>query len=101
MKKSIIILSLAASLAGCATAPPEQPHDICKIFEEKPDWYYDARDAQEKWGSPKHVLMSMMYQESSFRHDAAPPMEYFLWVIPIGPCQLGIWLLTSKNPNMV
>ncbi|ESP93825.1 MULTISPECIES: hypothetical protein [Pseudoalteromonas] len=84
MRKKIIFLPLLLALTGCATAPPKQPNDICKIFEEKEDWYYDARDAQEKWGSPKHVLMSMMYQESSFRHDAAPPMEYFLGFIPIG-----------------
>ncbi|AOT09235.1 lipoprotein [Pseudoalteromonas luteoviolacea] len=84
MRKKILFLPLLLALTGCATAPPKQPNDICKIFEEKDDWYYDARDAQEKWGSPKHVLMSMMYQESSFRHDAAPPMEYFLGFIPIG-----------------
>ncbi|MEL7308913.1 MAG: lipoprotein, partial [Pseudomonadota bacterium] len=57
MKKSIIILSLAASLAGCATAPPEQPHDICKIFEEKPDWYYDARDA----ASDKIIILFFIF----------------------------------------
>lgn len=84
-KKALILsLTLAFTLAGCATAPPKQPNDLCKIFEEKPDWYFDAKDAQDKWGSPKHVLMSMMYQESSFKHDAAPPMEYFLWIIPTG-----------------
>ena len=27
--------------------------------------------------------MAMMYQESSFRHDARPPMDYFLF-IPLG-----------------
>ena len=84
MQKFIILLPLMLMLAGCATAPPSQPHDLCAIFEEKEDWYYDARDAQEKWGAPKHVLMAMMFQESSFKHDAAPPMEYFLWIIPIG-----------------
>ncbi len=84
MKKISTLLLLTLYLSGCATAPPKQPDDICKIFEEKEDWYFDAKDAQEKWGSPKHVLMAMMYQESSFKHDAAPPMEYFLGFIPIG-----------------
>jgi len=59
MKKNIITLSLMLTLAGCATAPPKQPEDICKIFEEKSDWYFDAKDAQDKWGSPKHVLISI------------------------------------------
>lgn len=84
MKKISTLLLLTLYLSGCATAPPKQPDDICKIFEEKEDWYFDAKDAQEKWGSPKHVLMAMMYQESSFKHDASPPMEYFLGFIPIG-----------------
>ncbi len=84
MKKNILTLSFALALSGCATAPPQQPNDLCAIFKEKQDWYFDAKDAQEKWGSPKHVLMSMMFQESSFKDDAQPPMEYFLWVIPIG-----------------
>ena len=99
MKNSLIILSLGALLTGCATAPPKQPNDICKIFEEKSDWYYDAKDAQEKWGSPKHVLMSMMYQESSFKHDAAPPMEYFLWVIPTGRASSAYGYSQAKTPT--
>ncbi|WP_462158760.1 transglycosylase SLT domain-containing protein [Pseudoalteromonas sp. GB56] len=84
MKKISLLILITTLMTGCATAPPKQPDDICKIFEEKEDWYFDAKDAQEKWGSPKHVLMAMMYQESSFKHDAAPPMEYFLGFIPVG-----------------
>ncbi|MEQ3513186.1 transglycosylase SLT domain-containing protein [Pseudoalteromonas sp. BZB3] len=99
MKKSFLTLSFAAVLSGCATAPPKQPDNICKIFEEKEDWYYDARDAQDKWGSPKHVLMAMMYQESSFRHDAAPPMEYFLGFIPIGRASSAYGYSQAKTPT--
>ncbi|TMN91838.1 hypothetical protein CWB72_05810 [Pseudoalteromonas phenolica] len=99
MKKSFLTLSFAAVLSGCATAPPKQPDNICKIFEEKEDWYYDARDAQNKWGSPKHVLMAMMYQESSFRHDAAPPMEYFLGFIPIGRASSAYGYSQAKTPT--
>ncbi|WP_430929798.1 transglycosylase SLT domain-containing protein [Pseudoalteromonas phenolica] len=99
IKKSFLTLSFAAVLSGCATAPPKQPDNICKIFEEKEDWYYDARDAQDKWGSPKHVLMSMMYQESSFRHDAAPPMEYFLGFIPTGRASSAYGYSQAKTPT--
>ena len=99
-KKALILsLTLAFTLAGCATAPPKQPNDLCKIFEEKPDWYFDAKDAQDKWGSPKHVLMSMMYQESSFKHDAAPPMEYFLWIIPTGRASSAYGYSQAKTPT--
>ena len=99
IKKSFLTFSFAAVLSGCATAPPKQPDNICKIFEEKEDWYYDARDAQDKWGSPKHVLMAMMYQESSFRHDAAPPMEYFLGFIPIGRASSAYGYSQAKTPT--
>lgn len=88
MKKKIILISglLLAMLflSGCATSPPANPENICSIFEEKRDWYEAAVDTREKWGAPVHVPMAMMYQESSFKHDAAPPMQYFLWIIPIG-----------------
>ncbi len=99
IKKNFLTLSFAAVLSGCATAPPKQPDNICKIFEEKEDWYYDARDAQDKWGSPKHVLMAMMYQESSFKHDAAPPMEYFLGFIPIGRASSAYGYSQAKTPT--
>lgn len=71
-------------LAGCSATPPKDPENICEIFREKSDWYDAAVDMNERWGTPIHVPMAMMYQESSFKHDARPPMEYFLWIIPIG-----------------
>lgn len=77
-----ILLSLL--LYGCTTPPPKNVNNICEIFEERPDWWDAASDMQDKWGTPVNVIMSMMYQESSFRADAAPPMEYFLGFIPIG-----------------
>jgi len=81
-KKFIIILSLLI-LGGCATPPPKNPDDICEIFFEHRDWYDASKDMNKKWGTPIHVPIAMMYQESSFKHDARPPMEYF-WFIPIG-----------------
>lgn len=99
MKKIILIISCASLLSACATAPPENPHDICDIFTEKRDWYYAAKDSQEKWGAPKHVLMSMMFQESSFKHDAQPPMEYFLGFIPIGRASSAYGYSQAKTPT--
>ncbi|GLP96814.1 hypothetical protein GCM10007895_21200 [Paraferrimonas sedimenticola] len=72
------------TLAGCAASPPAEPENICAIFKEKRDWYKAAKNTREKWGAPEHVTMSIMYQESSFKHNAAPPMQYFLGFIPIG-----------------
>lgn len=79
-----MLLPFVVMLAGCATTPPRNPEDLCAIFREKPDWYDAARDMQKQWGAPIQVPMAMMYQESSFRHDALPPRDYLLWVIPFG-----------------
>ncbi|WP_218353263.1 hypothetical protein [Alteromonas lipotrueiana] len=72
-------------LTSCATAPPKDISNICKIFDEKNDWYDAAADSRDKWGVPIHVPMAMMYQESSFRHNALPPRDYvFFGLIPWG-----------------
>jgi len=83
MKKKLIIILGLLILIGCATPPPNNPDNICEIFFEHRGWYSAAQDMQETWGTPIHVPIAMMYQESSFKHDAAPPMEYF-WFIPTG-----------------
>ncbi len=75
---------IVAVLAGCAsTAPPGNPHNLCSIFKEKPSWYEAAKKSQERWGTPTQVMMAIMYQESSFQHDARPAWEWFLF-IPLG-----------------
>ena len=71
-------------LSGCATSPPKSPDNLCDIFQEHRSWYEAVKDTRDKWGVPVHVPLAMMYQESSFKHNAAPPMEYFLGFIPIG-----------------
>jgi hypothetical protein len=84
VKNLIIGLLLTIPLVGCTTAPPKNTTDICEIFKEKDDWWDAASDMQDKWGTPVHVVMAMMYQESSFKADAAPPMRWFLGFIPYG-----------------
>lgn len=84
MKKSFIILILTVLISGCVTPQPKNISNVCEIFKEREDWWDDANDMNDRWGTPIHVVMAMMYQESSFKADAAPPMEYFLGFIPIG-----------------
>ncbi len=68
-------------LAGCASkAPPQSPHNLCSIFKEKPSWYKAAQKSQKRWGTPIQVMMAMMYQESSYQHDARPPRKWFLFI---------------------
>ncbi|AHV92065.1 transglycosylase SLT domain protein [Bordetella holmesii 30539] len=79
------LLTTLLILSGCAsTRPPADPENICAIFREKPQWHDAALKAQEKWGAPVQVPIAMMYQESSFKHDALPPRYYFLGFIPWG-----------------
>ncbi len=76
-----------------------------EIFREKSGWYDDAKDMEKEWGTPIHVAMAIIKQESSFRHDAKPPKDYVLGFIPWGrvssaamhrlKIQLG---MTSKIP---
>lgn len=80
----ILFVLFVLQLTGCAASPPSNPDNICAIFTQHRGWYEAAKNTREKWGVPIHVPMAMMYQESSFRHNAAPPMRYFLGFIPIG-----------------
>ncbi|MCG8611621.1 MAG: hypothetical protein MI864_13905 [Pseudomonadales bacterium] len=82
--KSICCALTVVMLASCTASPPRKPDNICSIFEEYPDWYDAALETREKWGAPIHIPMAIIHQESGFVADAAPPMEYFLWIIPIG-----------------
>ncbi len=76
---------LVIGLSSCATTQPKERENLCSIFEEKDDWFDAAADMRDKWGVPIHVPMAMMYQESSFRHDALPPRDYVLFgLIPWG-----------------
>jgi hypothetical protein len=79
-----VVLVFCVVLGACSTSPPREPENICNIFKEKRDWYNAAKSMNKSWGTPIHVPMAMMYQESSFKEDARPPMRYFLGFIPIG-----------------
>ncbi|MDP8215025.1 MAG: transglycosylase SLT domain-containing protein [Candidatus Euphemobacter frigidus] len=82
MRKVIAGILLGLMMAGCATSPPKNLDNICSIFEEKPDWYGDARDSYRKWKIPIPVMMAVIYQESRFVADARPPRTKLLGFIP-------------------
>lgn len=79
MTRFIALISVLF-IAGCATSPPRNVENACYIFNEKPDWYKASMAAEEKWGLPMQVQLAIMRQESSFKHDAAPPRDTFLGV---------------------
>jgi hypothetical protein len=68
--------------AACASTPPENIEDLCAIFEEKGRWYKDAKKSEKRWGTPIHVQMAIIRQESSFRFNARPSRRKLLGFIP-------------------
>ena len=69
-------------LQSCETKPPENPDNICLIFQEKRSWYKAAIRSEKRWKIPPYVLISFVHQESSFKSDARPEREKILGVIP-------------------
>jgi hypothetical protein len=86
INRNVMTLSvlLMVGLAGCTSAPPQNPDNICETFEEKGGWYKDARKSSRRWGTSIPVMMSFIYQESAFKARARPPRTKILWIIP-GP----------------
>jgi len=72
------------AVGACTTTPPDNVENICAIFEEKADWYEDAKSARARWDVPISVMMAFMYQESRFIATAKPPRKMILGIIP-GP----------------
>jgi hypothetical protein len=80
-KKVLLVLVVLQGLSGCAFfGPPNNPDDICEIFDQKWGWKGDARRAERRWGSPVPVMMAIMYQESAFEDAARPPRVRFLGI---------------------
>ncbi|EJG1031153.1 hypothetical protein C4G51_RS10880 [Vibrio parahaemolyticus] len=95
-----LVVSVLGSvlLAGCATAPPKQQDNLCEIFREKSGWYDDAKNMEKEWGTPIHVAMAIIKQESSFRHDAKPPKDYVLGFIPWGRVSSAYGYAQAQDP---
>ena len=70
------------TVISCASRPPANINNICAIFTDKEGWYEDAQASEEQWGTPIHVQMAIIRQESSFRDDAQPPRGTLLGFIP-------------------
>ena len=77
-----LLLTLIIFIQSCVTKPPENPDNICLIFKEKKSWYKAAIRSEKRWKIPPYVLMSFVYQESSFKADARPERDKILGVIP-------------------
>lgn len=77
---TVAAAAIALSVAGCATAPPKQPNNACRIFAEKSGWEKHTRRAARKWRVDAAVLLAIMRQESSFDANAKPRRKRFLGI---------------------
>lgn len=82
VRASIIAMLASVVLGGCASAPPANTEDLCRIFKERPRWHRAAKTAEQRWQMPIPVMMAVMHKESSYVARARPPRGRLLWVIP-------------------
>ena len=61
---------------------PDDVENICAIFDDRYSWYKAAKASEERWGTPKHVQMAIVRQESSFIFNARPPRTKLMGFIP-------------------
>lgn len=84
--KLLILLTSVAFLlvaGGCASFRPANVNDACSILADE-DWYEAALESQERWGTPIHVQLAIMHQESKFQRDIRPARKWYLGFIPGG-----------------
>lgn len=79
-----LVVAFALLLAGCATTPPSDTGNACRIFEEHRDWFKAAKKSEDRWKIPVAVSLSFIEQESAFRQKARPERTRILGIIP-GP----------------
>ena len=82
LRAASLLAAPLVALAGCGTTPPTNVEDICAIFEEKSRWYRAANKSEKRWGTPVHVQLAIIRQESTFKFNARPPRKKVLGFIP-------------------
>ncbi len=105
MKKSAVkftirifgIFFVTSVFSGCTTYRPTNTQNLCSIFLGETDWYEAAVDSNKRWGTPIHVMMAIMHQESHFVHDAKPPRNWFLFV-PLPRRSSAYGYAQAQNP---
>lgn len=81
-KSFLLFLFIIFFIQSCITRPPESPDNLCLIFKEKRNWYKAAIKSESRWEIPPYVLMSFVFQESSYKADARPEREKLFGFIP-------------------
>lgn len=62
---------------------PVQRLDICRLMQAHPDWYFDAKASEKKWGVPVSVQLAIIQQESQFISNAKPIKEKIFGIFKV------------------
>ncbi|MGD8380182.1 MAG: hypothetical protein PVI56_11285 [Gammaproteobacteria bacterium] len=80
-KKSLpILLATSLLVSACATTPPRHSDNICRVFDQYPDWYDYAHEAEQRWGTPAQILMAFIRRESGYQESVRPKRDWFLFI---------------------
>lgn len=82
--KIIIATSLLFLLVGCGHTPPRNIANSCDMLDQKSSWYKAVKKSEKKYGTPIHVQLAIIRQESSFKYNAKTERKYLFWIIPWG-----------------
>lgn len=84
MRQFLLPFLLLFMVAACAGGPPKSITNSCVMLDDKGSWYKALKKSEKKWGTPIHVQLAIIRQESSFKRKAKPPKKYILGFIPWG-----------------
>mgnify|MGYP001373883886 CR=1 FL=1 len=93
----LLIFSCIIFIAGCSTYQPKKVDDLCSIFYGETDWYKSAKKSEKRWGTPIHVTMAIMKQESTFRAKVRPKRPTFFF-IPLPRKSSAYGYAQAQNP---
>ena len=79
--KAALTALLLTTLSACA-GQPNNPNNVCHMFEDRRAWYKAAEQSERHWGVPVHVSMAFIYQESAYQARVRPDRTRLLWVVP-------------------
>ena len=75
---------LSVILVSCSSYVPSytEKQNCCELFKTNFSWYKAARASRDEWGVPIPLQLAIIFQESSFKYNAAPDRNYLLGFIP-------------------
>ena len=79
-----LVFVLGACSGGGIGRPPANLNNACSILDQRPGYLRAFRSAHQRWGTPVHIQMALIYQESKFVSNARTPVRYRLGIIPAG-----------------